>query len=529
MKQLGMCVRSGLDMAQPSAGSQARLITRVVVLGMAAVAAAPSNAVSVHTPTGLPAGLQQQLDSLLRGSQVRGGAAVLVDISGPVAVAGFGTSDVAVGTPFTGATCARVGELANTFTSVLALRLAEQDKLDLERPLPPDLQPLSPAACAGQVSVAQLLEQTAGLMDSTSTPSTPSTPSAGPPTRALSWCPGLHYRASPHSIALAAKAIERAGGANFTTLMQREVFEPLGLRQTRYSGTDTVACPSKSHAASGAELAFEAKSQSKLGQLFAAELTSTPLELAKLVQMLLRYGDGEQGNVLEACSVAHMSSGSTGLASRLGLSAGIEGRGLTRFVAAGRLMLGYTGQAQGFRTLIGLAPETGRGMVLVLNTADEHALTKIKDVLASWVWQNAPPGPLPRLGRTSEGIAGWYVKPARTDGVPAQWAAVRDLVRVEPSAHGAQLRSLWPWVAPRQVVAVTEHSFRSDALPLAGMAFARLPDGSRWWIDAESFAEITPWRALLTLAAPVLACLVTVLLAAAWLRQRGFRWRHRVP
>lgn len=461
----------------------------------------------------LPSALKQQVDAVIKKSQVRGGAVVLVDATGPVGAAWFGTANVQSGEAVSSSTCVRVGGLANTFTSVLAMRLGEQNKLDLDAALPPNLQPTAPAACHSKVSVAQLLEQTAGLTDAAR---------AGTTKRALSWCPGMHFRASEDSLVLASEAISKAGGSDFASLMQREVLAPLGLRQTRFvpaaSDSRKPSCLSRSYAADGAEVAAVRIKEMPL----TASLVSTPLELASLVQMLLRYGDGPQGNVLEPCSVGHLASGSTGLASRLGVSATTEGRGLKRLVAGGRLMLGYTGRADGFHTVIGLVPEVGRGMVIALNTDDPATLARLQDLVATWVWQGAGAVPVPRTAAAAQDISGWYAKPAHTNTLQARWQAARDLVRVTATATGAELRSVWPWAAARPVAAVTPSSFRSPGLPLAGMAFADLPDGSRWWIDGESHAEISPFLALSTLATPP-AVLLLFAAGLAWLARRVWR------
>ena len=478
------------------------LFLRLAVHGVLCVFSAQfSQSALAQRTAELPTELQQQVDAIIKKSQVRGGAVVLVDATGPVGAAWFGTANVQSGVAVSSATCMRAGGLVNTFTSVLAMRLAEQNKLDLDAVLPTDLQPTAPAACQSKVSVAQLLEQTAGLTDAAR---------AGTTKRVLSWCPGLHYRASEDSVVLAAEAISRAGGSDFADLMQREVFAPLGLRQTGFvpaeSGSFTPSCLSRSYGADGIELGADRRQHLPL----TASLVSTPLELASLLQMLLRYGDGPLGNVLEPCSVAHLASGSTGLASRLGVSATTEGRGLKRLVAAGRLMVGYAARFDGFHTVIGMAPEVGRGMVIVLNTDDPAALARLHDLLATWVWQGAGEVRVPRDAASAQGISGWYVKPTQSDTPQAWWRAARDLVRVTATANGAELRSVWPWGVVRHVAAVTPQSFRSPALPLAGMAFAVLPDGSRWWIEGESHAEISPLLALGTLATPLVVVLLFV-------------------
>ena len=213
------------------------------------------------------------------------------------------------------------------------------------------------------------------------------------------------------------------------------------------------------------------------------------------VQMLLRYGERAAGNVIEPCGIAHMAIGTSALAGRQGAAAGAPGRGLLRFVAADRLMLGQTGRIDGFRATIGFAPNIGKGMVIMLNTDDAATLKRLTDAEAAQLWQGVPMPPLPHIERPAANIAGWYQRVSHESLWRGHWVTRLELLRIEQDEGGLTLRGLWPWSTPRRVLGVTSTAFRDEALPLANMAFAPASpeiEGVRWWVDGESYREMSP-------------------------------------
>ena len=245
------------------------------------------------------------------------------------------------------------------------------------------------------------------------------------------------------------------------------------------------------------------------------------------VQMLLRYGERAAGNVIEPCGIAHMAIGTSALAGRQGAAAGAPGRGLLRFVATDRLMLGQTGRIDGFRATIGFAPNIGKGMVIMLNTDDAATLKRLTDAVAARLWQGLPMPPLPNIESPAANIAGWYQRVSSERG---RWVTGLDVLRIEQDEGGLTLRGLWPWSTPRRVLGVTSTAFRDEALPLASMAFAPASletEGVRWWVDGESYRELAPalvwgWLVigamLLALAAAV--GISGIALAGRWLVRR---------
>jgi CubicO group peptidase (beta-lactamase class C family) len=346
----------------------------------------------------LPAPLRAQVEDILRQGTVRGAAVVLVGPEGPIAAHWHGMADAARGVAVDDRTCFRAGSVSKTVAAVLARRLADQGRLALDAPLPADLQPPSPPgapgdAHCGALTVAQLLEHTGGVAGSshadyaTNVSNMPiAARAADVARRPLRWCPGLHYSYANDGITLAAAALERAGGADFDTLVAREVFAPLRMDSATFATDPWPACLSRSYAADGSEIA----QPWQLPMRAAGALIATPLDLARLVQMFLRDGQGDDGAILQAGSVARMAAATSGLAARQGAGAGAYGLGMFRFVAAGRLMQGHWGRIDGFQTTVGFITEPALGMVIMVNTADRRTMHRLREAVAAHLARDAP-------------------------------------------------------------------------------------------------------------------------------------------
>jgi CubicO group peptidase (beta-lactamase class C family) len=483
----------------------------------------------------LPAPLRAQVEDILRQGTVRGAAVVLVGPEGPIAAHWHGMADVARGVPVDDRTCFRAGSVSKTVAAVLARRLADQGRLALDAPLPVDLQPPPPPgapgnAHCGALTVAQLLEHTGGVAGSshaeyaTNVSNMPvATRAADVARRPLRWCPGLHYSYANDGITLAAAALERAGGADFDTLVAREVFAPLRMDSATFATDPWPARLSRSYAADGSEIA----QPWQLPMRAAGALIATPLDLARLVQMFLRDGQGDDGAILQAGSVARMAAATSGLAARQGAGSGAYGLGMFRFVAAGRLIQGHWGRIDGFQTTVGFITEPPLGMVIMVNTADRRTMHRLREAVAAHLGRDAPAAPIPPPGRPADGIAGWYANASHDMPLRAPWVGLFDVVRLAPDSTGVEIRPILPWGASRRAVAVTPYSFRDEALPLASMAFVPPNEdvgGRAWWIDGESYRRVAPSQAmgmLVLFAAGLLTSVVVVALVGT----RGvLRW-----
>ena len=105
---------------------------------------------------------------ILEREHVPGAAFAIVSRDGPVWVGGIGVRDRATGAPMDADTVFRVGSLSKSIIALGVMRLVDQGKLDLDRPLReilPDVAIDNPWDDVAPVTLAQCLEHTAGLDD----------------------------------------------------------------------------------------------------------------------------------------------------------------------------------------------------------------------------------------------------------------------------------------------------------------------------------------------------------------------------
>ncbi len=460
----------------------------------------------------LPADLETALREILHDSSVKGAAVALIERGQPTRLFTHGQSDDG---PINASSCFRAGSLSKTFTALLAVRLAEQGRFDLQAPLPEELQPRSPTQCAAEVNAAHLLEHTAGLAGSNHADYGRQIASASPSAlahevqaRALRWCPGQHFSYANDGYLLLAAALESATGESFDSLMREEVFEPLGMATATFATTDMPACLSASYSAHG-----EPIEPWLLAARPAGALIARPVELAALAQLLLNEGKP----LLSAAALARMGGGHTALAAKAGLAQSAYGLGLFHFTAGGGLLTGHWGRIDGFQTTLGVSPDTGRGMVIMLNTADRQAMQRLRETLATYLLRglvrSAPPPAVAGDART----AGWFANYSHDMPLRAPWVALFDLRIVTPNAEGVHVTSAWPWGASRQLLGETSTRFREADLPLATAAYWSDAQGD-WWLEGESYRRVEPWWALVQMSALLagLAAALIALLRGIW-------------
>ena len=158
---------------------------------------------------------------------------------------GYGPADVEANTPITPDTRFEVGSITKQFTAVAVLRLQEQGKLRITEPVCTYLTGC-PAEWA-PITVEQLLVHTSGLFNYTSAPEEEAAPFqnrevapaelisyvAGKP---LDFQPGTQWRYSNSGYVVLGALIERLSGMDYGTFLRRQMFDALGMRDTRYDG-----------------------------------------------------------------------------------------------------------------------------------------------------------------------------------------------------------------------------------------------------------------------------------------------------
>jgi CubicO group peptidase (beta-lactamase class C family) len=228
-------------------------VALLVCLSLSSAAQAPAVRYS------LPAASPHYGDAIKQGREVveqlmaaRGlpGFSIAVALDGVVVWSeGFGFADVEQGVPVTPLTRFRLGSVSKTLTAAGVARLVEQGKLDLDAPI----QKYVPGFPAKQapITTRQLANHSAGIRHYLAKDF--EGPLKGAPhfdsvKKALTifqddpllFDPGTSYSYSSYGWNLVSAVIEGASGEEFLTYMQREVFEPLGLRGASADHVDAV-------------------------------------------------------------------------------------------------------------------------------------------------------------------------------------------------------------------------------------------------------------------------------------------------
>ncbi|MFF6776368.1 serine hydrolase domain-containing protein [Streptomyces sp. NPDC012637] len=232
------------------------LLAAALVLGVAGPAALPASAATAqHTTTpsataatadaGSPA-----LEAAIAGLPSKDATAALVRVGGTEGSwrGSSGVHDLRTGRPADPGARFRAGSVTKVFTAAVALQLASEGRLDLDRPARSYLPELIPAAYGG-VTVRQLLDHTHGI------------PAAGLPgetveewyerrfevhdprdlvrsatARPREFAPGekQHYLNIGYTIA--GLIVERVTGDSYEHQVAARVLRPLGLRDTYFPG-----------------------------------------------------------------------------------------------------------------------------------------------------------------------------------------------------------------------------------------------------------------------------------------------------
>lgn len=234
VRRLGLLLLASVLVAALAGGTAA---------GLASGAGAGPSMPPLHEPDGAAALLDQAVGELAAMPGGPPGVIVVVQQGGQRSVHTAGEAEVGSGVAPAADDHIRVASVAKAFTAATALSLVDDGVLGLDDTIGqrrPDL----PAAWS-EVTLRQLLDHTSGVPDFTASPAFAAevTASLGtaPPPRALldvvedeplTFPPGSEYEYSNSDNIIVGLIIEAATGQPFATVLDREVLEPLGLRDT---------------------------------------------------------------------------------------------------------------------------------------------------------------------------------------------------------------------------------------------------------------------------------------------------------
>lgn len=466
--------------------------------------APPSEAAGQLTPTAdAVEALETRIVEILEASKIVGAGIVVIENNAVALEHYHGFADREAGVGVNAGTPFRAGSISKNVTSLLAVRLAAQGMIDLEAPLTaylPELAINNPYAEASPVRFDHLLEHTAGLAGSTYWEYTLDAENASPSDYVaaiapidLRWRPGTFYSYANAGHTIAAAAMEARTGVDFDTMMQREVFGPLGMASANFA----TAGPG----VSGLSLSYDGSgvAQKPWRMLIrpSGALIATPRDLSRLVALYLARGTAPDGSAfVPAALVERMERGETSLAAAQGVRSGSYGFGNFGFAVNGRIVRGHWGSTEGFRANLGYLPELGGGFVIMSNTDDGAALSDLREAIVAHLARNAPPQPLAaRGGAIDPRVAGAYIN--YTHDMPMRrWLfEVLEQQRIRIVDGGLEVTARGPFgSSAARYVPVADGGFRAEDLPIATGAFVE-ESGEIFWTEGEAFRKVPFWLA----------------------------------
>lgn len=518
-----------------------RWLLALAVAAGAAAASVPPDAASAGTAQASDAHreLGAVLDRILSDSSIPGAAVVLVEDGRIAWQHYYGMADVAGRRPVNAETIFRAGSVSKNVVALLAMRLAEQRRVDLAMPVEDLLPPRAPGAswhAADPIRLVHLLEHTAGLAGSSYADYAANAVDVAPGEYVASvgelqlrWRPGAFYSYSNPGYTIAAHVIERLTGQDFDRLVRAEVFGPLGM--------DTASF--RTHGADAAQMAKSYDTRGREQSVWAMRgrpagaLSATAQDLARLVELYVGRGTTRDGiALLPLHAMQRIEQGESSLAAAAGVRYGSYGLGNFGFLVDGWVFRGHWGRTEGFQANLGYLPDTGRGFVLMVNGSDRAATARLRSAIAAHLTRGLAPPQVPHdpTRQADARAGGWYVN--ATHDMPLRaWLfslleqrhirSAGDALEVEETgAAGSQVRRFVP--APGGGYAAAD-------VPVATGALVE-EQGRRYWVDGEAFEQVSwlqarglYWLVISALLASAAACLLAVAKAVAWAlaRMRG--------
>lgn len=314
------------------------------------------------------------LSEIQEKERVAGMSVAVTDRRGILFAEGFGVESIErPEVPVTPDSLFRIASITKVVTGMTILSLVEEGKLSLSEPVKKVLPWLSlqDKATENGVTLGHLLSHTSGLPTEYTPDGYREESALEPSLRAglgdleLLFPLGKGYEYSNWGIRLASLVAETVTGQKFTQLAQERILDPLGMTRTTYdlhvAATYSIALP---HTEENGAFHVIHRLQENAARHAAGGLYSSAIDLCRLARCLLNEGIGDNGSrVLQKASIDEMKT-------PRGKPNGYDGYGITLFqnTVDGRKLFFHTGSAPPYATSFVIHPDSGLGIVVLMNT-----------------------------------------------------------------------------------------------------------------------------------------------------------------
>lgn len=340
-----------------------RPVAHATIAALSCIVTSLGSAASAQVP-------KLDLDAIFGSIAPKGpGCGVGVTLPGaPAVIAAYGQADLEHPEPLGAATIFETGSLAKQFTAAAMLSLVQDGKLALDD----DIRLYLPEMpdYGAPITVRHLLTHTSGLREQWSLMALTGN---GPGTQAhtmamildlasrqkgLNFKPGAEFFYTNTNYVLAATIIERVSGQSLQRFTDQRLFQPLGMRQTRWREDFRTVVPGRATAYAPAGDGFIASMPftSVYGN---GGLLTTIGDLLRWNAFLDKPSDLPGGPALVA---ALQAPGRLGNGAPLGYALGLE---VTR--DHGRRLVSHSGSTGGYKTWLGRYPDEGVSIAVMCN------------------------------------------------------------------------------------------------------------------------------------------------------------------
>ena len=254
--------------------------------------------------------ISQLIRQEMAANHIAGMSVALIDDQKVVWADGFGYADKENNKPATAQTLYRVGSVSKLLTATAAMQLAEQQKIDLDRPLKdvlPEFSVRSRFADTAPITPRNLMTHHSGLPHDlvkgmfTKNPAPFTDVLQNVKTVDAAYPPNQMFSYSNLGVSLLGHAIQRASGIPFADYMQQSVLQPLGMTTARFepgpAESDLMAKPYSDGAL---------VKEPPLRDVPAGGLNASVLDLGRFLAMVFANGRVGETQVLRPESVREM-------------------------------------------------------------------------------------------------------------------------------------------------------------------------------------------------------------------------------
>lgn len=359
--------------------------------------------------------LQQQIEKILKDTHTPGVSVAIVHKDGPEWVSAVGLANVAARQPATADTLFRIGSTSKAFTSLSILKLADEGKLSLNDPIRkwvPDVWFENKWESTDPVRIVNLLEHTTGWDDlhfrdyalDAKGMDLRTALEYGKRSRVSRWRPGTRMAYCNTGPAVAAYIVEKASGMRFEDYVQRNFFDPIGMKTATYFQPAANAVTLYQN---------DGKTPFPYWNIIyrpAGAINASAKDMAAYVQFYLNRGTVNGVTVIPAADIDRMESPVSTWAARDGLK---DGYGLSNYwsIMDGFVYHGHSGGVNGGLTDMNYMPAYGVGYFFSINSGNGAAFNRIGKAIRGYITAKlqrpAVPAAAP-LPLEAAQYAGWY-------------------------------------------------------------------------------------------------------------------------